>query len=358
MIDEDETFRRFGYHVYDLKPGSHKKVWCICELCGKGREKERRDAHQKCRDCALSKIGGKNNPNWGGGELGKVCAWCGDIHDVRRHEYDRSRFCSRSCRANYTRVFRSGKNSPKYNRVKNVCQQCGKEYEVVPSGKDRKKFCSKGCYNEWKKENSGGSNNPSWNGGKVTVFCGYCGKEYEVTPSKKPSARFCSRDCYSKWMSECQIGEDHPLYKQRIVRVCRQCGMEYSVIPSVADITSFCSVECMGKWASANKVGDKASNWKGGLTTWRDHLKHSSVYKSWRMAVFERDDYTCQKCMVRGGRLQAHHIRPVRSNKNNLLLFDVNNGITLCEECHREVNGHEEEFESLFDTMIQEKGGD
>ena len=79
-------------------------------------------------------------------------------------------------------------------------------------------------------------------------------------------------------------------------------------------------------------------------------------YRTWRTTVFKRDNYTCQKCGVRGGDIQAHHIHPVRDNINTLLIFDVNNGITLCEGCHRETFGHEYDYVNEFEKIVQNGG--
>jgi 5-methylcytosine-specific restriction endonuclease McrA len=54
----------------------------------------------------------------------------------------------------------------------------------------------------------------------------------------------------------------------------------------------------------------------------------------WRKAVFERDNYTCQCCGDdKGGNLAAHHIDGYNWCKEKR--FDVNNGVTLCEDCHK-----------------------
>lgn len=98
--------------------------------------------------------------------------------------------------------------------------------------------------------------------------------------------------------------------------------------------------------------GEKAPNWKGGVTPTRTRMWHSTSYKNWRAAVFERDDYTCQMCNERGGRIEAHHIRPVRDHKNTLLVFDINNGITLCKRCHLKVNGCEDDYAEEFDRKV------
>jgi len=52
----------------------------------------------------------------------------------------------------------------------------------------------------------------------------------------------------------------------------------------------------------------------------------------WRAKVYERDDFTCQCCQERSGRLNAHHIYNYADNRE--VRFEVSNGITFCEECH------------------------
>lgn len=59
-------------------------------------------------------------------------------------------------------------------------------------------------------------------------------------------------------------------------------------------------------------------------------------YDEWRKAVFQRDDYTCQRCGQRGGRLHAHHIKAWAEYPE--LRYDVANGITYCAKCHQAVH--------------------
>lgn len=65
-------------------------------------------------------------------------------------------------------------------------------------------------------------------------------------------------------------------------------------------------------------------------------IRRSGEYNNWRRLVFERDEYTCQSCGQHGGILNAHHIKPF--SKFPDLRLDINNGITLCKDCHRGVH--------------------
>lgn len=62
--------------------------------------------------------------------------------------------------------------------------------------------------------------------------------------------------------------------------------------------------------------------------------RNSLLYKQWRSAVFQRDNYTCQSCGSKKN-LQAHHIVYWRDCVSNpKLRYDIENGITLCRKCH------------------------
>ena len=76
--------------------------------------------------------------------------------------------------------------------------------------------------------------------------------------------------------------------------------------------------------------------WKGGITPINDRIRHTPRYRKWRIAVFERDDYTCIFCHQRGGRLQADHIKPFSLFPE--LRFELLNGRTLCMECHKKTD--------------------
>lgn len=78
------------------------------------------------------------------------------------------------------------------------------------------------------------------------------------------------------------------------------------------------------------------NNWNGGTTSEDLKLRRSKEYLQWRLFVFERDYFTCQICQCIGGILNAHHIK--RWSKYKEDRFDVNNGITLCQKCHKVIH--------------------
>lgn len=57
-------------------------------------------------------------------------------------------------------------------------------------------------------------------------------------------------------------------------------------------------------------------------------------YLSVRSSVMARDNWTCDCCGRRGGRLEVHHICPLYARGTN----DVTNLITVCAECHDRIH--------------------
>ena len=72
--------------------------------------------------------------------------------------------------------------------------------------------------------------------------------------------------------------------------------------------------------------------WKGGTGTERHQLMGKYEYIKWRSMVFERDNYTCQDCGVKGVYLMAHHKKPWTEYPE--LRYELINGITYCKDCH------------------------
>lgn len=77
-------------------------------------------------------------------------------------------------------------------------------------------------------------------------------------------------------------------------------------------------------------------------------------YAKWRQMVLMADKYVCQECGSRK-RLTAHHIRAWARHEE--LRYDINNGITLCHECHKKTYKKEEAFERFYADLLLEKRG-
>jgi hypothetical protein len=81
------------------------------------------------------------------------------------------------------------------------------------------------------------------------------------------------------------------------------------------------------------KVGENHPGWNPNKSN-EDRIKdrHLFEYFEWRKQVFERDNYTCQICGKRGGKLNAHHLDAWHWCEEKR--FVIENGITLCNEHH------------------------
>lgn len=101
--------------------------------------------------------------------------------------------------------------------------------------------------------------------------------------------------------------------------------------------------------------GEKHHFWKGGISNLRDSIRHSYKYRQWRSDVFTRDDFTCQTCGDKNGRgkrvtlnadhiklfsliLQENGIKTLEQAEECEELWNINNGRTLCEPCHRKTD--------------------
>ena len=73
----------------------------------------------------------------------------------------------------------------------------------------------------------------------------------------------------------------------------------------------------------------------------------------WSKEIYERDDYTCKKCNKRGIKLNAHHINSWDKYPDER--FNIDNGITLCVDCHKEFHmnyGYGSNDRKQFDKFI------
>lgn len=77
------------------------------------------------------------------------------------------------------------------------------------------------------------------------------------------------------------------------------------------------------------------------------------AYEDFRKKIRARDKNRCRMpgCKSRK-KLQVHHIRTW--SQASSLRYEISNGITLCEECHKSIRGKECHYESLFIEIIND----
>ena len=77
-------------------------------------------------------------------------------------------------------------------------------------------------------------------------------------------------------------------------------------------------------------------------------IRKSPEYQRWRREVRRRDENTCRICGVQRN-LHVHHIKPLE--KYPWFATELDNGITLCGNCHVFLNGREEN--TNLQTLIE-----
>ena len=178
--------------------------------------------------------------------------------------------------------------------------------------------------------------------------CLICNKEFKTKPCqiKIGWGKFCSWNCYHKSRIGIKLSEKH-IYNLKISHKGLKIWLGRKHTKETKD-------------KLREYRGEKSPHWKGGITSLWQMIRELPETIQWRLEVFKRDNYICQKCGDNsGGNLNAHHIKPFQKILNEFLQYyfqfspleeksilarlaityepfwDVNNGITLCENCHK-----------------------
>lgn len=138
----------------------------------------------------------------------------------------------------------------------------------------------------------------------------------------------------------------NPHYKDKEIELCLDCAYEYNFIDKnnyiklgfysfkFDDLANY-DVVLKGSTEYKHFVSSIVSKYE--IVDIRKSIygdyRNNKEYREWRKKVFERDKYTCNNCNTIGGILNAHHIKKYKNFPK--LRYEVNNGITLCESCHR-----------------------
>ena len=120
----------------------------------------------------------------------------------------------------------------------------------------------------------------------------------------------------------------------------------------------------IGKKENNCQYGHHPWNWKGGITPLYKLIRGLPESKQWSKQILQRDNFTCQECGIKNGcghriYLHAHHknisfsqilqdflqqysqFSPIEDKEILVRLaityqpfWDIDNGITFCEDCH------------------------
>ena len=211
------------------------------------------------------------------------------------------------------------------------CIVCDKKFTRK---NDTQKYCSHSCRNEMLRTiNIGRSNDNGFKKGNiphnkylVPIKCTNCNKLFQPREKK---TKYCSKECTDTLFEKGHI----PKYKGTI-------GIKKGY-----------------NWTEEEKEkirirnsGSASHFWKGGISKLNYHIRRIAKYVQWRTECFVRDNFICQECGKRGGRLQVHHKKSfeliLKENKITTIeqaincpeLWDTDNGITLCISCHTQTD--------------------
>lgn len=128
---------------------------------------------------------------------------------------------------------------------------------------------------------------------------------------------------HARFLCQCDCGKRKDVFGTNLRRgLTTSCGCEQKRIMSEVQQRRILKEELEGGRITFIKgSNDKYSQ-----------LRESKEYKKWRKSVLLRDNYTCVECECNEIEMHVHHIKHVVCYPE--LIFDTDNGITLCVHCH------------------------
>ena len=177
-------------------------------------------------------------------------------------------------------------------KVELTCKTCGVKFEAYKHENNRR-YCSRACGNVGRQN-------------REIRTCAYCGEAFErplYLLNPKPGI-YCSKLCSNR-------AKDRKWFKT-MVRTAEHCAK-----------------------ISKALTGEGNGMWLGGITPEHRIIRSSAAYRRWRNATLETDNHKCTMCPATDN-LEAHHLDLF--SKNKAARFDLDNGVTLCQSCHKDVH--------------------
>jgi 5-methylcytosine-specific restriction endonuclease McrA len=251
------------------------------------------------------------------------------------------------------------RNYPGVLWVVKICKQCGEEF--LAQKRCSGYYCSTEC--------SGKAHTGEFNGfygkthtdiikEKLSISAKsrpnpLKGRKGKDSPSWKGGLRSRNLACYDteapqlEWCEEVRRNEKEPLVME--VK-CTHCGKWF--IPTLGAVRRridalngrargefrlYCSKACKKACPIYQKTANtlmKEDALRAGRLEWME--MNREVQPELRQMVLARDNYTCKNCGSKDKPLHCHHIYP--ASIDPIESADLDNCMTLCEDCHKEVH--------------------
>jgi hypothetical protein len=134
---------------------------------------------------------------------------------------------------------------------------------------------------------------------------------------------------------------------------CMNCGTGFS--KRGPDANKYCSRKCYYKAKSDNVKGENNPNYKEG---YEPNYDYGDNWYQMRRKTLDRDNRRCIICkesesnLERG--LEVHHINPIRSFEIPEKANTLDNLVTLCKNCHIEVENNNKGNEIVFNAIAKD----
>ncbi len=248
------------------------------------------------------------------------CNYCGKEFKITITRYNESKNKIFHCCREHAKLAKQ-EGKVKYSKeISLICKHCNKEFKLKESYYKKQskrgqipKYCSTECRIAEQRKN------------KEFVKCNNCGKEMLAVKNKN-ILHFCNEKCRIEYAK-----------KETQIITCDNCNKEFEKNKYAYNRAKkhFCSKECYDEYRANKKETYKEIS---------HYLRTHEKYDEWRAKIFKRDKYECSKCGTKKN-LHAHHINQLYDicdkydmNIDKILnskeFNDIDNGITLCQNCH------------------------
>ena len=246
-----------------------------------------------------------------------ICVVCNNTFYIQNSDQGKNKkTCSPDCRWEWNKKINVERAEKKLGPaiITKICIICHELFELGRENRDQK-TCSIKCGHL----STGQTRKKKYADGQYYMgpsgTCPICNNNFK---QDSHGQTFCSKSCMYKGRKPATVTQKRLEYIESLKGVKRD--------PEIGKKISATN-------RAANRKGSNNPKWKFENAS-RDRDRKLIDYKNWRLAVYQRDNFTCVMCGITHEEeyIHADHIeRWVDSPEKR---FDINNGRTLCRKCH------------------------